>query len=1673
MEDNLENEEFILTSSNFETILVLEGKSGVSGGEVGGCCLQLETKALYLIENIWGESNKIINQLNSLAIKLSPTKVYTSPKIDSQIHDFLMESQSKLNFLVETLPSRSFNLKQSNKIIEDALNSIIYSKSSIISKLSNLKSGKELSMARLSVSALLTQYQKSLMFEEDIVDDGFTSFQDIVRTIEIFIASDYMYLDIDSLYSLQILNTPGNNSKSTQRGVKTCLIDLINHTGSQLGFKFLNDMMLSPLANLQLIQERLKIVKVLVDPINASMVEELIILQRKLGNINKILDSIKTGKSSFMIWLNFEKFLQTAVKICEICFQFRNNSLDLVNGDLFPFWDKLLNIVDLKNINELIKQINFIIDFDSSKDWNRIYIRDGINTELDNLKQKYNTLETVLHDLAIDLSNEYSIRGDDLNVVYIPQLGYLISINLETSDSIPNDWVGVFSTSTNCYYKEAFMNQMDIDYGDVYQLIIDFEIEIMYDLQTKVMNDYSQNLVDLGNCLAELDCFLSFAKGSTLLRFCEPQIVTDPILYIEKGRHPLHEQSTNAFIANNTSISNDYVNVITGANGSGKSVYLTHLGIIVYLTHIGCYVPATHAKIGLCDRLLTRIITMEAMDIYESTFFIDLKRMSKCLELKTEKSILLIDEFGKGTDTFGGASLLGSIIEKLCNDKLGTRTILTTHFHELFEKGIIDQSKVKHNHMEILFETLKPTTAMAITSTSTAAAAAESDITNSNRLTYLYRLQDGLCNNSFGIECAKVCGIPQNIIVRAKEISQEDKNWDKVANEARLERAKKITREFLMWDLDNPLDEIELRTKLLDILKLRVFGANSSYASNEAELSSLRNVNINDEESQLPLIKETVNNSQSKAQRKSVIESDDDDDDEALEEEEEEDQYRQNSSANKNHADNNNINHLHEIKEKNDEYRDGEVPMSIMFHQNEFDTTNNESKIKNNRKQTIDSPPLSNDATPLSIPPTQISNKKPATNYQNNSNKNVYANNNNSNINDDERIRRANLGILNPKERALWKWANVENLDNFLQDVYSYYLGNGYYCIILSKLFDLATLIFVVYFSTYLTACIDYSKLKSPTTKGLNDITIDRCYSKISFTGKFCLFWIFIYFILKSIQLYVDAKQLVEIHNFYKYLLEISDKDLQTISWQVVVHRIMLLKDQNAITSNVADMKSKSRIDAHDIANRIMRKENYFIALFSKDILDLTLPIPGYSTNVLTRTLEWNLQLCITGLVFNEHGQVRQQFLKESNRREMSNELKKRFMLAGVLNIIISPLLVTYFLLLYFFRYFNEYKKNPGSIGSRQYTPLAEWKFREFNELYHIFQKRLNLSVPEASKYIDQFPKEKMVVILKFVAFVSGSFAAVLGILSIVDPDMFFNFEITKDKTVLFYITIFGTIWAVSHGAIPEEYQVFDSETSLKKVAYFTHFLPDHWEGKYHTEEVRNEFCEFFNLKAISLIREIASLIMTPFILWFSLPKSSDRIVDFFREYSVHVDGLGYVCTFAMFNFEKIKNNNNRFKKQERTTHYNSSEEKMMKSYLYFLDSYGDYETQRNPVNNNNKTKYHHPLHNSSGLKSPRFVKSKPTLSQSVYGKSSQSPQNWFHSRSKQNDDLNTKSFILDPVDKQGINVPRFTVDEKSLSEESFITALPKTDTNDIDSNKDPGVLGLLNQFYKDYHIAH
>ncbi|KAF4997055.1 hypothetical protein FDECE_12208 [Fusarium decemcellulare] len=537
----------------------------------------------------------------------------------------------------------------------------------------------------------------------------------------------------------------------------------------------------------------------------------------------------------------------------------------------------------------------------------------------------------------------------------------------------------------------------------------------------------------------------------------------------------------------------------------------------------------------------------------------------------------------------------------------------------------------------------------------------------------------------------------------------------------------------------------------------------------------------------------------------------------------------------------------------------------------------------------------------------------------------------------------------NPREKALWRWVNTSNLDSFMRDVYDYYEGGGLWCILCANALWLLETLFVAVLVTFLGQCVDYSKI--PGSVSLHEVVVPQCTRKISGLWNLGIWLYTFFFIWKCVQYFVEIRRLIHIRDFYIHLLDIPEQDMQTVSWQDIVARIMALRDQNPKTAtNVPSRlrqfigsQSKERLDAHDIANRLMRKDNYLIAMINKDVLNLSLPVPFLrGRQLFSKTMEWYLHYCILDMAFNELGQVQQDFLRADRRRLLSQKLKQRLIFAGFLNLVFAPVVLAYVVIVYFFTYYNEYQKDPKQAAARKYTSLAEWKFREFNELPHIFYERLHMSFPFATRYMDQFPKRMTEDIARSIAFMTGAITAILAIGSVLDSELFLKFEITKDRPVLFYLGVFGAIWAMTRGMVSEETLVFNPEYALRNVIEYTRYMPDHWQGRLHSFEVKQEFSELYKMKVVIFLEEVMGIITTPMLLLFSLPKCSDQIVDFFREFTIHVDGLGYVCSFAVFDFQKGPGNTGQQGAHQdvREDYYSTKHGKMAASYYGFIDNY-------------------------------------------------------------------------------------------------------------------------------------
>lgn len=494
------------------------------------------------------------------------------------------------------------------------------------------------------------------------------------------------------------------------------------------------------------------------------------------------------------------------------------------------------------------------------------------------------------------------------------------------------------------------------------------------------------------------------------------------------------------------------------------------------------------------------------------------------------------------------------------------------------------------------------------------------------------------------------------------------------------------------------------------------------------------------------------------------------------------------------------------------------------------------------------------------------------------------------------------------KVKALSEWNNITNMDQFLELVYNYYINRGHGPLILHDISNLAKLGFMIIFSTVLAYFVDWSFVYRPATSANHPklwevLSVANFFRQISFFGIICITVFGGYWWIQCLRFYNRLPLYDQVSRFYRHLLEIEDKEFgDTVDFADICDAIMKLHDKNKIVGD--------SLDARDICNRIMRKDNYMIALFNRDLLHLNDGLPkfmGSNATLLTRILEWNIVFCLLGYVFEgERSSIRAAFLKTTQRDRLATELRKRFQLLAIINFLLTPFLLVFIGVYFLFRYGEELYRKPTSVTDRQYSTWSHWTLREFNELEHLFEKRLAASHEKAMKYIESFPAPRCTAAVKFVSFVAGSIVLVLLIMTVVNEDLLMHFELTEGKSVIWFLGFFGALLTISRALIPNpRAQYFDKVGLIEEVSAHLHYSPESWKRHPESTSVRQELKELFPTRYQLFIREIIGLFLNPYILYYSLPKNAEELVEFFREFSVQVDGLGYVCSFALFDFER------------------------------------------------------------------------------------------------------------------------------------------------------------------------
>lgn len=510
----------------------------------------------------------------------------------------------------------------------------------------------------------------------------------VIVDLNVFCMQGQLLMDSVTFDGLQIF-TASNHPSGFKQGAAGTVIEgfsvygLLNKCSSINGSNELKIMLKQPTRDLEELNLRHSTIDWLREGWNYEFVEKIKTHIKKIKNVNMIFTRLFSNSGKPNDWKVLKQTTYHAFLLCKLCQGLPENSP--------PFIKNFVDIIQNNTNLELIVQtIDAIVDLEETEQNDRFIVNPDIDLSLDEKKKQIIVIQSkIQEDSNISELPSYITN---INVLHMPGYGFLIVID-SCNDSIDSSSIEsdkmrfIFRGNEKMYFKSRYCDQLDEEYGDLYGEIIAHENRIC----SRLIIFLKERLLDIQAVVkltAKLDCLIAMAQVAEERNYVRPEMTSEKNLTIKNGRHALYEIS-HEFTANDTEIceaNKNFITILTAPNASGKSVYMKHVALIAYLAHTGCHVPASFAKIGLLDAIFSRMYMAESTYHDTSSFLTDLQQMSKVMMNSTSKSLILIDEFGKGTCSNDGCALLTACLESLAERKeLAPLTILITHFSKVYD----------------------------------------------------------------------------------------------------------------------------------------------------------------------------------------------------------------------------------------------------------------------------------------------------------------------------------------------------------------------------------------------------------------------------------------------------------------------------------------------------------------------------------------------------------------------------------------------------------------------------------------------------------------------------------------------------------------------------------------------------------------------------------------------------------------------------------------------------------------------------------------------------------------------------------------------------------------------------------------------------------------------------
>lgn len=606
-----------------------------------------------------------------------------------------------------------------------------------------------------------------------------------INDIEILDISSFLQLDANTRRNLEL------HTNIDKKGKENSLFKLIDKADTVMGSRLLNQWLERPLIEKEKIDKRLDLVEFFF--LNPDLSSKVSYFLDDIFDLERIIGKISYQRA------NARDFISLKTSIRNIP-EFKNFLKGLDNKDIVSFSK---NIPDVSNIYQILDKS--IVDDPPILITEGGIIKEGFNDDLDNLKKASLSAE---NDLLLYENEEREKTGiNKLRINYNKNNGYSIEITKSNLHLVPENYIRKQTLKNQERYTTERLEELSSLILGSSDKINSLEYEIFGEIRDFILSN-AKTLQYLSKLISIIDSLNALSKLARENNYTRPKITRDNLIKIKDGRHPVIEKKLkeNEFISNDTDIGedNNLIQIITGPNMAGKSTYMRQMALIIILAQMGSFVPCSKASISICDKVFTRIGASDNISKGESTFMLEMNEVSNILKNSTDKSFIILDEVGRGTSSDDGLSIAMSLVDYLSKKKKA-KTVFATHFHELtiLEKKLDNVVNLK---IDILEE--------------------------NDNLVFLRKISKGQSDRSYGIEVARMSGLPDEIIENAKIFMSKLDESDEIfkdsqvlvkssmedINKAEIEKIKTYADSININEL-TPLEAINILNKLIGKIK--------------------------------------------------------------------------------------------------------------------------------------------------------------------------------------------------------------------------------------------------------------------------------------------------------------------------------------------------------------------------------------------------------------------------------------------------------------------------------------------------------------------------------------------------------------------------------------------------------------------------------------------------------------------------------------------------------------------------------------------------------------------------------------------------------------------------------------------------------------------------------------